>query len=294
MNHPLSTFRHQIRLWKNHWVKQYLHYRVYQASDPYKIALRKRPYRVLWILSHMRSGSSLLTHILNANPEIIGYGETHIGYQSAQDFKQLMCKVYWQAQEYRNLGDLQKLALQEKYILDKLLHDNKLLDPSLLLSENIHIIFLVREPNRSLVSIRDLKPHWSEEETLAYYCNRLKTLVTYAHKMGDHKKALLIRHDQLIENSPLVFESLQKFLETDTGFSEKYQILKMTGSKHVGDHRGKIMAGQIIRTQRELKQTISQPAIDEAQSVYQDCCKQLSQLSSVLDIDCSSAKVNSL
>ncbi|MEO0986303.1 MAG: sulfotransferase family protein [Cyanobacteria bacterium J06639_14] len=283
MTYTDKTLRGKVRLWKNHWVKQYLHFRVYQNPDPYKIALRQRPYRVLWMLSHMRSGSSLLTHILSANSEVMGYGETHIRYESPQDFKRLMCKVYWEGQEYRNVGDLPKLTLQETYILDKLLHDNKLLDTDLLLSPNIHILFLIREPQRTLNSIRDLKPDWSEEKTLNHYCNRLKTLVSYAEKIDAPERSLLICNDQLINESPLVFKSLQKFLDTKTEFTEKYQILKTTGAKHVGDHRGKIMAGQIVRTQRELKQTVSPASIDQAQVVYQDCLQRLSQLSTAIN-----------
>ncbi|NER83309.1 MAG: sulfotransferase family protein [Leptolyngbya sp. SIO1D8] len=277
MKHQLNTFRNQIRLWKNHWIQQYLHYRVYQNSAPYHIALRQRSYRVLWILSHMRSGSSLLTHILNTNPEIIGYGETHIGYQSAEDFKRLMCKAYWEGQEYQNLFDLKKLTLQETYVLDKLLHNNKILDINLLSSQNIYALFLVREPRRSLVSILDIKPNWSEAEVLSYYCNRLKTLVTYAKHINAPNRALFLQYAQLIDDSSLVFESLQDFLGTQTGFTEKYQILKTTGAKHIGDPRGQIRSGQIVRTQRELKQTVSQSAIEDAQVVYQDCCQQLSQ-----------------
>ena len=37
-------------------------------------------YELLFVLGHMRSKSSLLVHLLNSNPEVLGYGETHIGY----------------------------------------------------------------------------------------------------------------------------------------------------------------------------------------------------------------------
>ncbi|MEM6434392.1 MAG: sulfotransferase [Cyanobacteria bacterium P01_D01_bin.115] len=282
-----NSLRIQIRLWKNHWIKQYLNYRLAHNSDPLGIAFRKKPYRVLWILSHMRSGSSLLTHILNTNPAIAGYGESHISYKGLQDFKSLISRVYWSSQEYRNLRDLQKLSLHETYILDKLLHNNKLVDISLLQSDNVFVIFLVREPRRSLNSIRDLKPDWSEEKTLHHYCDRLKELVHYAESMSSSERALLLRHDQLIEHSPQVFEALQDFLGTEIGFSEKYQILKTTGAKHVGDSKGDIRAGQIMRTQRELKETISQEYVDQAQVVYQDCCDRLSKLASVIDMPMS-------
>ncbi|MGV2388843.1 MAG UNVERIFIED_CONTAM: sulfotransferase [Microcystis novacekii LVE1205-3] len=50
----------------------------------------------------MRSGSSLLTHILNSNPEIIGFGETHLVYESEQDFKALMFQLYWTFERFKH------------------------------------------------------------------------------------------------------------------------------------------------------------------------------------------------
>lgn len=279
MNKTVPPLRKKIRLWKNDWIQKYLNYRIYQDSNPNKFAFRKRPHRFLWILSHMRSGSSLLTHILSANPEIIGYGETHISYQSSKDLKRLIQKVYWEGQEYRNLTDLPKLFLRESYILDKLLHDNKLLNPDLLLSGYLDVIFLVREPHRALPSIQDLKSHWSEEKALLYYCNRLKTLMKYMDKVSGKTNILCLSYDQIIDKTPLVFESLQSFLGTKTAFSENYQILKTTGAKHVGDPRGKIMAGKIVRTSRQLQQTFSQTAMDEATAVYAACCQKMSEYS---------------
>jgi len=85
----IQALRHGIRLYKNDLIAGYFYFRINTLADPYTIVGRGQPYRILLILSHMRSGSSLLTHLLNSNPEIIGYGETHIQYASEQDFKKL-------------------------------------------------------------------------------------------------------------------------------------------------------------------------------------------------------------
>lgn len=278
MSQSPLTLREHLRAWKNDSIQKYLNYRLYHHADPCRIAFRRRPYKVLWMLSHMRSGSSLLTHILNTNPDIAGYGETHIRYQTTEDFKKLLFKIYWQAQEYQNFADLQNLSLSETYVLDKLLHNNKLADLDLLGSPQITCIFLIREPKRTLNSIRDLKPAWSEEETLRYYCRRLEGLVAGAEKIDAPERSLLIQHDQLINQTALVFQSLQNFLGTQIGFSEEYQVLKTTGTKHVGDHRGNIRSGQIIRTQRPLKETVSFASVEQAQEVYENCRDRLLRL----------------
>lgn len=135
----------------------------------------------------------MLTHILSSNPEIIGYGETHISYQSPQDLQRLTQKVYWEGQEYRNFADIPNLFLRESYALDKLLHDNKLLDTELLLSNYLDLIFLIREPTRALPSIQDLKPNWPEEKVLSYYCSRLKTLMSYVETIPANKKNFMYK-----------------------------------------------------------------------------------------------------
>lgn len=282
MSKEESRLWQQIRQSKNHWIRQYLKFRCEQGASAYQVAFRQRPFKVVWILSHMRSGSSLLTHILTTNPEIAGYGETHISYRSEEDFRKLMFKIYWNSREYRNIQDLANLSLHETYLLDKLLHPNKLANPDLLTSTNIHSILLIREPHRTLNSIRDLKPHLSEEEILKHYCERLEQLVNYAERIDSPSRALVVKHDQLLNQTQLVFQSLQSFLGTQAQFSEEYQILKTTGKKHVGDHKGNIMAGQIVRTQRQLKEIVSPEAIQAAQTVYNHCCDRLTQLATLI------------
>ncbi len=162
----------------------------------------------------MRSGSSLLSSILCSNPEILGYGETHTQYYSEFDLKKLMFKVYWKGQDYRNWRDLKKMRMDHKYILDKVLHNNKIIDENLLTSERLYSIFIIREPKRTIPSIPDLKPHWSEEEALNYYLNRLLSLERYSKLINNKERSLLIRHDQLINDTELVFKALKNFLGT--------------------------------------------------------------------------------
>jgi E3 ubiquitin-protein ligase DOA10 len=146
MNITAQNFRQSIAHLKNNLIHQYYKFRINTPRTPYTILLRPTPYKILFILSHMRSGSSLLTHLLVNNPEIRGFGETHINYASAEDFKKLLMKLYWQGQDFSQLQDLKKLKMNHQYIHDKVLHNNKFLDQSFLESEQIYSIFLIREP----------------------------------------------------------------------------------------------------------------------------------------------------
>ncbi|WP_446368179.1 sulfotransferase family protein [Coleofasciculus sp. G3-WIS-01] len=279
----MQTLRHRIRLYKNDLVSGYFHFRINTLADPYTILGRAQPYKILFILSHMRSGSSLLTHLLNSNSEIIGYGETHIQYDSEQDFKNLFLKVYLHSREFTKLEDLNKLQMNHKYVLDKVLHDNKFLTEDFLRSQQIYALFLLREPQRSLASIMDLKPHWNEETACHYYINRLSSLVSYAQLINSKKRSMFLTYEQLLNHTDSVFMALKQVLETRENFSEQYEVLRTTGMPNVGDHKGNIKAGRIIRNQRKLENIISAELIDKARLHFDKCSETLSEYCSTIN-----------
>ena len=98
------------------------------------------PLAHLFILGHMRCGSTLLTNILCSHPEVIGFGETRTVYESERDFTKLVWKVHWTHRRFR---------VTQTYALDKLLHNHQLPDPALLDRRPHKLIFLSREPVRS-------------------------------------------------------------------------------------------------------------------------------------------------
>lgn len=269
MNNPLSSPRHFVRLVKNDIIHRYYSFRINGTQSPYRILFKKDAYKVLFILSHMRSGSSLLTHILSSNPAIKGYGETHIQYESELDLRRLMFKIYFHSQEFKNFQDLRKLNMDHIYILDKILHDHKLLNENLLELENFYFIFLIREPKRSLISMLDHKPHWTEQDALQYYRQRLSTLARYAHIINNKNRSLLLTYDQLINNTDSVFSALQNFLKTPEGFSETYQVSNTTGMRHVGDFKEKIRSGKIVRKHRKIDLDISQESLAQATDCFE-------------------------
>lgn len=283
MNLSIKSFRYSLRLLKNNLIHQYYHHRIYQHKNAYKVLFKKNTYKVIFVLSHMRSGSSLLTHILISNPEIKGYGETHIRYSSETDLKQLMFKNYFHSQTFTNIQDLEKLSMNHTYILDKLLHDNKLLNENLLQSENFYFIFLIREAQRSLVSMLDHKPHWTEKDAIQYYNQRLSTLTRYAQIINNKNKSLLITYNQLINETDAVLTALQTFLNTQTKFAENYQVLNTTGMRNVGDFKENIRSGKIIRKQRKLDISISSDLLEKEIKKFNTCHEKLSQFCQTID-----------
>jgi Sulfotransferase domain len=276
MNSQTQELRQSIRSFKNNIIKNYYNFRINTPHTPYTVLLKPNPYKVLFILSHMRSGSSLLTHLLVSNPEIIGIGETHIQYASEADFKKLLMRLYWHEQEFRKVQDLINLRMNHQYVLDKVLHDSKFLGESFLESTNVRSIFLIREPKRTLVSMLDHKPHWTEEAALLYYTRRLATLERYAKLINSKERSIFITHEQLIKNTDTIFKNLQNFLETKESFSENYQILKTTGTRNVGDFKENIKSGRIVRESRKIDIEITSETIEKAERAFTQCYQTLS------------------
>lgn len=260
------------RRFKDQILRHYYAFRIDYPQNPYAIALRRSPYQVLFILSHMRSGSSLLTHLLVTNPDIIGYGETHLNYATESDFKQLLHRVYW---------TVRGLRMNHTYVLDKLLHDSKLQDP-LLQSSHIRAIFLVREPASTLASLLKLKEHWSEAKAVLYYVDRLATLERYAQIINDSQtsntpRSLFFTYQNLLNDTQGVFQILQEFLDVPSSFSETYDLMPLTGFKGVGDSSSNIKAGRILRDREKPTITVSETALKQSWLAFEKCCATLSQ-----------------
>lgn len=286
MNNLIKKSRESIRNIKNQIIYQYFKTRIYGTKEPDQILFKNNPYQILFILSHMRSGSSLLSHILISNPEIIGFGETHLKYESEVDFKRLMMRVYWEHQEFSKIPEhLNQFKMNHGYILDKVLHDRKFLNDDFLNSKQVYAIFLLREPSRTIPSLLDLKSHWNQNNAYQYYAERLLTLQKYAEKIADKNRTLFITYNQLLENTNASLLHLQTFLNTKQAFSEEYSILKTTGKKNIGDYKGNIQAGKIIRTQRNINIEIDSEIINKAQSDYNKCVEILSQYCQVITND---------
>ena len=266
----IIALREKLRELKSNIVHRYLNSRINNHSSPYQIRFRKNPYRILFILGHMRAASSLLSHILTSNPEIIGYGETHTQYHSDRDLKKLMFKVYG------NYYQLKNMTMSHKYVLDKVLHNNKLINDSFLQHEQVYSIFLVRKPQRTIASILDLKPDWNEKKALNYYMDRLAKLEEHAQFINNKNRSLFIQQEQILDDTDKVFQALQNFLDTETGFSERYELQKTTGMRYVGDRTENIKSGRIVREKRKLAIEIADYTVETAMKSYQKCCQTLS------------------
>ena len=107
----------------------------------------------LFVLSHMRSYSSLLSHVLGSHPDIDGYCETRLRYRFPLDVMRLHWKVT------RLTGE----PLRGRFVLDKILH-NYAVSRAILENPRTRAVVLLREPREVGQSIIHMGRHLDPRE----------------------------------------------------------------------------------------------------------------------------------
>src|SRR5271169_4020464 len=110
-------------------------------------------HRYLLILSHARSYTTLLCHILGSHRQISGYGETRMPYETAVDLYRLNAKACEDG-NYRS---------DCEYVLDKLLYDDLTVSDTILGMPRVVPIFVIREPEPTIASLTRMRVREHEQ-----------------------------------------------------------------------------------------------------------------------------------
>jgi hypothetical protein len=230
--------------------------------------------RFLFILGHMRSGSTLLSHLLCSSQEIIGYGETHNNYRHRGDFAKLLMSVRTRTQ---------KNPLRYRYVLDKIVGTGHVISRPVLTDARTRYIFLIREPLASLASIVAMRRQYQRTETdehlvafaTEHYTQRLGQLLDLAAMIGDRGRCLLVTHQQLLLETPETFKALESFLDLRAPLRETYEVTPTTGVAGIGDPSPNIRLGKISRSLPNKHLDLSAPLLARIELCYEDFIKTL-------------------
>ena len=230
----------------------------------------------LFILSHMRSYSSVLSHVLGSHPEIDGYCETHLRYRVSLDFMRLKWRVR------RLTGE----PLRGHMVLDKILH-NYALTRSLLDSPDTQAVFLLRQPVEALQSIIHMGRQLDANErnadaasATAYYVDRVRRLAKLAPLLG--ARAAFVESEQLLTHTEQTLNFLTHFLGLDAPLDRRYRRFPRTGRPGSGDPSPAISTGELatgelatgeLGARREKKPRYSIPSalIANAVEAHAEC-----------------------
>ena len=221
---------------------------------------------MLFVLGHMRTGSSLLVHILTSNPDIVGFGETHTFYARPEDFGGVHAQV---------CRRLRCLPGNTRYVLDKVLHKYLITQANVFDHPSTRLIFLMRRPDMALSSIIQKIDFIDDAEAAcAHYVGQIQWMCDVAQRTEPERWTYL-RYTDLIHNTSSVFERLERFLALEEPLSETYQTTRFTGVPGIGDPSSHIETGRIKRNiGRELDPRV-EPFISQSEAQFSACCETL-------------------
>ena len=218
--------------------------------------------KYLFILSHMRSRSSALSHVLGSNDGVCGYSELHRSYVRYIDIIKMRINLY---------HDL-KCDLRGKYLLDKILHNKLEISKEVLEAVNPKVILLLRDPESTLKSIVNLTGvdwHKNPERASEYYCSRLSRLAEYAEIFEGNY--FFVDSDDLVNKTDHVLRELTGWLGLDTPLVNGYMEFSNTGKSGYGDPSEEIRAGRLTKTKGYPDVKIPLEAMHAAESSYAKC-----------------------
>lgn len=199
----------------------------------------------IFVASHMRSFSSLLCHILGSHGEISGYAETHQSYLGRIDLQELKRRVQ------ETTGEM----VSGKYVLDKILHNEIHIAPSVLTRADVKVLFLVRKAEDTMRSILNMTHTlgytWltKPQEVLDYYVNRLQRIENYSAQLQSN--ALFVEAEKLIDDTDAVLNGLSRWLDLEEPLTANYRTFKFTGAAGYGDPSPTILTGQLIKDAKD-------------------------------------------
>lgn len=202
-------------------------------------ALLGVPEAAVLVLGHMRSGSSLLLHLLASSPEILAAGERNTPYLGPDDLHRLARDCFVVAR--RPFG-------RARYVADQLNHDHLLPDPGLILHPKVRCVLLARRPGPSIGSIvRTFAPlygGWPPERAARYYTGRLHTLAGYARRLrAAGRSPLLVRYEALTSEPQQSLHALRAALDLARPLEAEYEVRGFTGRR--GDPSSRILEGRV-------------------------------------------------
>jgi hypothetical protein len=220
---------------------------------------------VLLLLGHMRSGSTLLLHLLLTHPEFAALGERNVPYATAGDLARLALAA-------RRTGTPAFRRL--RYVVDQLNHNRLIPEPALLESPRLRVVFLLREPYSALASLLELSRayyggSWAIRDAVAYYVARLEGLTDLATRIGAPQRVAWVEYESLTATPEEILEALRVFLGLNVGFSSHYPTQPFTGQR--GDPGTKIAAGRVLSGSQAPPVEFTVEQRSELRAVYARC-----------------------
>lgn len=232
-------------------------------------------YEHIFLVSHMRSYSSLLSHLIGEHPEVNGYVEQQVGYPTEMDLVGMRIRTY----------ELTGGQMNGKYLFDKILHNRLRIGAEVAARSDVHLLLSIREPIAAVQSTvamarKNHKPGWKGRvpKVAGYYRERMEGMVQMARARKDGD-ILFFQAERAVDNTAGLLAAIQRYLHLDTPFKESYTPQKLTGVGLFGDPSDYIKSGQVVKKRADHSGIEIPDAIrKELQTSYEDTQQRLRRL----------------
>lgn len=177
---------------------------------------RYRYRNCVFILAHMRCGSTALSNVLCSRPDVSGYGEAHVRHDGQTALGQLALN------QMRRGG----WKPQADHLFDKILHsrhDSAAPDEFF----EARAIFIVRRPGDAIASIvrlfagLDRREYETQEEAAAYYIERLSALEALWHRFPASGR-IGLTHETLMQDPDGTLAAISRRLDFVPPLENRY------------------------------------------------------------------------
>ncbi|WP_299199328.1 hypothetical protein [uncultured Amphritea sp.] len=217
-----------------------------------------KKYDKVILLSHMRSRTSVLSHIIGGHEGISGYYEQHV------DHKERFCNEKIK----KNLLVDDELKSGSRYLYDKILH--KRFDPLSL--DSYRVIVMVRKPEESIKSIVSMgvksDDKWSDIAlACSYYSDRLDEILIML-ELKPHIDFCFITSEEFVGDTEVCLDKISDFISLDK-LSSSYSSGIKTGIAVVGDTSDNIKAGKVMLTKPHDDIVLDEYLLAQAEKCYE-------------------------
>lgn len=229
--------------------------------------------RALFILGHMRCGSTALSHILCSRADVSGYGEAHIDYAQTSALGVLTLNQW-------RRGCWQPRA---RHLFDKILHNryDALAVPEFFAAR---AIFIVRSPAETIASIRTLfatlgsHEYASDAHAADYYAARLAMLLTLWDRFPVNAR-VGVTHAALTQTPDAELARISARLAFDPALTNRYRQPTGVARRGAGDPLASHRFDRIVAADQTTSLSVAPSAfelpaerIDTLNALYQCCC----------------------
>jgi hypothetical protein len=234
--------------------------------------------RHLLLLSHMRSFTSMLSHILGSHPEICGASELYQPYHDRRDLLKMRYKAYWYSDQKAKV----------RYFFDKVLFNEFPISDRVLNLPDVKIVFMIRKPAPTIASLVRLAAEFGAKSEFLEKCidpahccdlyvERLRILSE--HCMALDKPAVYFDAEDLMDRTDVILGAIRDELGLREPLSEHYRTFRHTGEGG-GDMSERIKSGRINRSESHRYDVIipesplarAEHAYEQARTLIRERC----------------------